>query len=80
MGTATLDSNEVVQWVHRSHVCMRLYTIGCTRNMCSSPHLIARFIDDLMCILEVGGEDGMDDNEVDNLIQDLDTFGQGTLT
>ena len=42
--------------------------------------LIARFIDDLMCILEVGGEDGMDDNEVDNLIQDLDTFGQGTLT
>ena len=62
----------IYYWMHEKHVLIPKYHLKMP--------LIARFIDDLICIIEMGGEDGMNDNEVDNLIQDLDTFGQGILT
>jgi hypothetical protein len=67
MGIATLDNNELVQWVHRSHVIQHVI-------------ILARFIDDIICILIVRRDDGMDDDEVNNLIADFDRFGQGILT
>ena len=59
-------------WWHEKHTLIPKYG--------NKLLLLKRFIDDTICIVKIGGDDGMSQLELANFKADFDNFGPGTLT
>ena len=73
MGTpAAVMWSIIYYWWHEKHTLIPKYG--------NKLLLLKRFVDDTICIVKIGGDDGMSQLELANFKADFDNFGPGTLT